>query len=603
MKIKYLVFTIAALLSLVGCTNDEDMSDAITVRTLEASDVTKSTATLRGETRGGSSQMLTRGVCFSTSESVDFDDAKVSVVRGNGEFAVVTHELSSMTQYFVRAFAMMKSGEIIYGETLSFTTKDFALPSVTISEKPLEITSTEARLAGRLVERGDFLISDLGFVYSKRAGVALDVEGCMTATMNQISDEFITSITDLEIGTKYYVRAFAATERGVGYSDEISFETKNIRPVEFAPTNVTKVDYTSAEFSATITNPNGEVTERGFCWSSTQTVPSKSDNVITLSTLEEPFVATISNLKPKTTLYVRAYAVNEAGVCYSPAVQTVTLTYNCNDNMVLITPNAETYIGWLGNPDRDDSIFETANDGTFAVNLSADRSTTPTASIYRNMPAYQIAKYEVTNADFLLFLSLYNSTTIKDGDNEGKPLFYDEATRISYNSETGEWSVEEGYENHPVVGVTWYAADAFCRFFGGYLPSEAQWENAARENLYSNEETMFAYSGSNDLAEVAVYNTTFTAEIGTKKANALGLYDMSGNAQEWTSSWYGTYKPTYTEQGPNSTYGKVCRGGRCQRGLATSFRNCDREAISITMEYDANRHPYLGFRFACDPEK
>lgn len=602
MKIKALILTLMACAFAVSCAEDDTAGGMPSVRTLEATDITKSTALLRGETHGGVDGMLTRGVCFSTSEDVSFDDAKVSVIRGDGAFAVTTHGLDPMTQYFTRAFAVMATGEILYGETLSFTTSDFALPTLAISE-PLEIMSTEVRLAGEIVDEGDFLISELGFVYSKTAGVALDVEGSMTQRMEQISHEFVTSLTNLEIGTKYYAKVYAVTERGVGYSEEISFETKNIRPVEFGELTISNVDYLSLDASTTIVNPHGEITARGFCWSSTQSLPSRSDNDVPIDLTSGEFAFTLNGLTPKTTVYVRAYAVNNTGVCYSAAAKAVTLTYNCNDGMVLVTPNDKTYIGWLGSPTREDSIFATANDGDFAVNLSADRSTTPTASVYTNMPAYQIAKYEVTNADFLLFLSLYGSTTIKDGDYAGEKLFYEEATRIKYDADTQTWSVDEGYENHPVVGVTWYAADAFCRFFGGYLPSEAQWENAARENLYSNEETMFAYSGSNDLAEVAVYNTTLTAEVGTKKANRLGLYDMSGNAQEWTSSWYGTYKTVYTEQGPNSTYGKCCRGGRCQRGLAASFRNCDREAISITGNFDANRHPYLGFRFACDADK
>jgi formylglycine-generating enzyme required for sulfatase activity len=93
-------------------------------------------------------------------------------------------------------------------------------------------------------------------------------------------------------------------------------------------------------------------------------------------------------------------------------------------------------------------------------------------------------------------------------------------------------SVFEG-PDLPVEFVTWNEADAYCREIGGRLPTEAEWEYAARAG------TTGARYGNLD--EVAWYwnNSQFsTHPVGKKKPNAFGLYDMLGNVVEWTHTWY-----------------------------------------------------------------
>ena len=99
------------------------------------------------------------------------------------------------------------------------------------------------------------------------------------------------------------------------------------------------------------------------------------------------------------------------------------------------------------------------------------------------------------------------------------------------------------------------------------LPTEAEWEYAARGGKQSRG---YKYSGSNTLGSVAWYDDnsgSTTHAVGTKQANELGLYDMSGNVWEWCSDWYGSYgsgaqtNPT----GSTSGSGRVYRGGSWNR--------------------------------------
>jgi formylglycine-generating enzyme required for sulfatase activity len=123
-------------------------------------------------------------------------------------------------------------------------------------------------------------------------------------------------------------------------------------------------------------------------------------------------------------------------------------------------------------------------------------------------------------------------------------------------------------EDQPIVNVTWDEAAAFCEFSGGRLPSEAEWEYAARggkpDAIYPNgptirrEDANYGSVGGNDLWQYA-------APVASFPANGYGLHDMAGNVWEWCSDWmdedYYRTSPERDPQGPQSGVARAARGG------------------------------------------
>ena len=126
------------------------------------------------------------------------------------------------------------------------------------------------------------------------------------------------------------------------------------------------------------------------------------------------------------------------------------------------------------------------------------------------------------------------------------------------------------------------------------LPTEAEWEFAARGGTGSKG---YKYAGSNNVDEVAWYSENSgskTHPVGQKKANELGLYDMSGNVYEWCNDWYGTYGSAAqtNPQGPSTGSIRVYRGGSWNGGarfVRVSSRN------HYAPDY---RNYHIGFRLA-----
>jgi len=304
---------------------------------------------------------------------------------------------------------------------------------------------------------------------------------------------------------------------------------------------VSDITETTATTGGNITDDGGsDITARGVCYS-TSPNPTIDDNTTNDGTGAGTFTSNLTGLTPDTTYYVRAYATNSEGTAYGDEVQFTTLNSNGNN----IFPGQTVYV----------------EGGTFEMGSENNANEQPVHTVTVNN--FYISKYEITTQQYVDFLNEVNA--IPDGDEikyDDKILFNIQYSNINY--ENNVYSCDTGYENYPMINVFWEGAKLYCEYYGGRLPTEAEWEYAARGGKYS---VGHLYSGSNILNEVGWYvdNCESFQPIGEKMPNELGLYDMSGNVTEWCNDWYDAdyydISPEYNPLGPSTGTYKVIRGG------------------------------------------
>jgi formylglycine-generating enzyme required for sulfatase activity len=241
--------------------------------------------------------------------------------------------------------------------------------------------------------------------------------------------------------------------------------------------------------------------------------------------------------------------------------------------------------------------LETVNipTGTFTMGspaTEADRSDDETQHQV-TLSAFRISKYEISNAQFAAFLntkSIGSNGLFTAGLFPNKVLIYESSGSFNWGLHytAGKWIPVAGYENFPVIHVTWYGATEFATYAGGTLPTESQWEYACRGN------TPTPFNTGNCLSNAqANYNwaypystctnsiTTYLGKpqiVGANTANAFGLYGMHGNVWEWCSDLYGAYPTTAQTNPTGATSGnaRVLRGGSWSNEAVecrSAFRN------------------------------
>lgn len=223
----------------------------------------------------------------------------------------------------------------------------------------------------------------------------------------------------------------------------------------------------------------------------------------------------------------------------------------------------ETRINYFDLVRVDEGSFEMGC--TFEQNNCDTDEEFPVHTVYIN--SFYISKHEIDNRKFVDFLNsincnpdgsfndqVYGNVKYLEIEEEDCPIYFNGI----------KFDVDEK-ENHPVNHVTWFGANAFANWASGRLPTEAEWEFAARGGAQG---TAFEFSGSNNPDDVAWLNANsdgHTHKIGLKQENELGIHDMTGNVWEWCHDWwdkdYYSVSPDNNPQGPESGERRVIRGG------------------------------------------
>ena len=218
----------------------------------------------------------------------------------------------------------------------------------------------------------------------------------------------------------------------------------------------------------------------------------------------------------------------------------------------------------------------------------------PQHSVY--LDSFWMYISEVTNAQFQKFVqdTGYRTTAEQRG---GSYVYiaggWVEVDGASWTSPSGPGSTIDGRGSHPVIQMSWFDASAYCEWAGGHLPTEAEWEKAARgldgkKYPWGDTNTVRGYANfcdkdcpfeSADLDWNDGY--AFTAPVGSYPSGSspFGLLDMAGNAWEMVQDWYDenyyNQSPVKNPQGPTTGTRRVLRGGSWGNGegpLRTSFR-------------------------------
>lgn len=198
-------------------------------------------------------------------------------------------------------------------------------------------------------------------------------------------------------------------------------------------------------------------------------------------------------------------------------------------------------------------------------NNHGSRDEMPLHSI--TIKSFAIDIHPVTNEQFVRFLDVVGAE--KDAQNNDIIRFRESRIRRV----SGKLVIESGYAKHPVIGVTWYGSHAYAKWVGRRLPTEAEWEIAAKGGV---EDGVYPTGEDIEKSQANFFSSDTTA-VMSYAPNNYGLYDMAGNVYEWCQDWYDYNYYEHSAAEPNEPKGpiqgvyRVLRGG-CWKSLKEDLR-------------------------------
>ena len=236
---------------------------------------------------------------------------------------------------------------------------------------------------------------------------------------------------------------------------------------------------------------------------------------------------------------------------------------------------------------------------------------------------YYIDTFEVTNAQFAHFLNNTNPTN----ECETYPCVYSMHAydKLGLYEDGGAWLVDVGYEDRPVIGITWFGAVAYCENLGKRLPTEAEWEKAAKgadeHYIYPWGETLsdnalnYWQSGDPYETDTHPWTTPVGYYDGTNQGGVYqtmdgrspyGAHDMAGNLFEWCSDWWNDH---YYENepvggwvdplGPETGECRILRGGSWATTTFSDNRTSFRWGLGPQINISPTWADLCGLGFRC----
>ena len=315
-RLSYILLS-GLMLILSACEKDTESSNfAPVVTTGTASNIYRMGATLSGSiqlTETNTAQSY--GILLSSFESMA-EATEYPVKDGSSNYNVLVQNLEPGETYYYCAYA--SSGySTAKSQIKSFTTTNSNAP--VFNEVILQSKDEKScAVSVELLDEGGSELLMTGFVWGE-AGSGDPTIKSNVANVEPQGNRLSATIKGMEPNKTYLVRAYGVNAQGVGYSSSISVTT-NTATVPFL-SNITRVDSTevSVTVKASVLDAGlGEVSKYGFCYSSESKNPTTDHLVVgNIAGDSKNFSALIDGLKPETTYYIRAYAINEKGTGYS----------------------------------------------------------------------------------------------------------------------------------------------------------------------------------------------------------------------------------------------------------------------------------------------
>jgi hypothetical protein len=300
--------------------------------------ISRNTASIAGNViKDGGSEIVARGVCWSTSHNPTLMDKSMISGNGIGHFLTNIKELIGSSTYYLRTFAT-NSKFTNYSEEQIINTLPPILPVVSTASVT-SITGTSATCGGNITDDGAANIT--------ARGVCWNMTGNPIITDNHSTDGtgtgvYTSSMTSLQVNKTYFVRAYATNSVGTVYGEAVSFATTDLPVLSTNP--ITAVSGNSATSGGNIF-AGGElsITQRGVCWNTTGN-PTLEDSLAENGTGTGSFVSNITGLSLGTTYFVRSYAVNSSGAAYGNEYFFTTLNFPTitTTAVSLVTGNSAT---------------------------------------------------------------------------------------------------------------------------------------------------------------------------------------------------------------------------------------------------------------------
>lgn len=217
---------------------------------------------------------------------------------------------------------------------------------------------------------------------------------------------------------------------------------------------------------------------------------------------------------------------------------------------------------------------------------------------------FRITRYNITNAQFVEFLNAKNVAGVDPNkwvQHDGYTLILaNDGWNVHWNEDDKKWEPAFGRANYPAMCVTWHGADAYARWVGGALPTEAQWEYACRAGT----DTPYFFGIYDE--DTILYHIWYKVnsrnapkEVGVLEPNPWGLYDMSGNMSEWCSDLYSDdYGLTEEEISNGVTDPKGAQTGSSHSLRGGDYASDSEDCRSAYRKFESpsSSEYYIGFR-------